>query len=369
MRPLLLHRRPGTLRGRGPHPLDHRLNRFRAGAQAHPVHDQAGGGAKDLRHLDQMVGRQGAAGHHQVEDAVGESHLRRQLDRAAHLDDLNRSPLVPEVSFGDAGILRRDPDGAQRLPAPGPGLGKRHPPPTGSEPEIDQLVYVPALLQQHILAGDPEVRGPMLHIGQQIDRLGDEHPHAGVHGGKDQPARRPPRLRGHESRGLKRPHRILEQAAGGGRHGHEIHDIPPSAARSSTSAIAIAPSRPSPSRTTAPPSVTSTARGTPDAIAARAISSHGRSRTSTVTERARARSALASRSASARLPWTNPTAPSKPAAGSPGGEAEASTRSTRTANPVAGSGAPNPASSRSYRPPPRSGNPSAEVCPSNTMPV
>src|SRR5439155_26286993 len=61
----------------------------------------------------ELVLAQRPAGRRQVHDAICQSCNRGKLDRSLDLDHLCLPPALLEITRGDAGILGRDPDGAE----------------------------------------------------------------------------------------------------------------------------------------------------------------------------------------------------------------------------------------------------------------
>ncbi len=73
-----------------------------------PVRDEACGRLGNQIHFDKIVRLERTSGLDEIDDPVGQSHDRRQLNRAVQLDDFDRNPALVEKALGDPGIFRRD---------------------------------------------------------------------------------------------------------------------------------------------------------------------------------------------------------------------------------------------------------------------
>ena len=171
---------PVPAAGRDPHgrgvaePLDHRVELVDAKLVSDPVGDQASRADADLLdHLEPVVG-EGPAGVDEVDDPVRQPDERGELDGALDLDHLGLPAHALEVALGGVRVLGRDSDRAEAAlggtELVGPGLpGDDHP--AATEAEVGELVDGPIrLLDQHVLAGDPEVRGSRLDVRRHIGR-------------------------------------------------------------------------------------------------------------------------------------------------------------------------------------------------------
>src|SRR5207247_9417111 len=107
------------------------------------------------------------AGGGEVDDAVDETYLRRQLDGAVQLDDLHR--LAARLEPGGRGprVLGCDPD--QRGPRLGPvkarGIRYGQHEPARAAAQVDQLVVRAGRLPQDVLADDAEAGRPVVDVG------------------------------------------------------------------------------------------------------------------------------------------------------------------------------------------------------------
>jgi hypothetical protein len=146
------------------------------------IDDQARGDRHDVLDRDQLVGLQRAAGGHQVDDGVGQPGQRRQFHRAVELDQVDMHALGGEVLARRLDVLGGDLEAVAL--AHGGGVvetfrhGDHHP--ALGDLQVERLVEAfAAMLDQHVLAGDAEVGGAVLHVGRHIGGADDDHAHIG----------------------------------------------------------------------------------------------------------------------------------------------------------------------------------------------
>jgi hypothetical protein len=101
---------------------------------------------------------------------------------------------------------------------------RRHDEPAAAYAEVERLVKAfGAVLEQHILASDPEIGRPVLHVGRNVRRAQDDERNSRLPGRDDQLARRTRVLRRNKPRSGKQGQRFVEDAPlgeGDGQRGH-----------------------------------------------------------------------------------------------------------------------------------------------------
>ena len=140
----------------------------------------------------QAVLAQRLARRHEVDDAIGEAHERRDLDRAVELDDLGDGAARLQVAARDLGELRGVAQVHLRVLVDGPvlGLGDDHA--AAADAEIERLVEIAILLLEHVAARDAEVGGAVLDVRRHVGVAHDEHAQPVLRHGNDEA---PPRAR------------------------------------------------------------------------------------------------------------------------------------------------------------------------------
>jgi hypothetical protein len=135
------------------------------------VHDQATAHLEDGLDLDECVLSEGFAAFDEIDDLVGEVRNGTEFNGAPQGDDLGLDALGAIVPQGAVGILGSDPE---RHPTPqicatSGRLGHRHA--TASDPEIDGLVEVAAILLEGVESGDADVRDAVFDVGGDVGRF------------------------------------------------------------------------------------------------------------------------------------------------------------------------------------------------------
>ena len=118
---------------------------------------------------------------HQVDDAIGQAHQRRDLDRSVQLDDLGHDAARLQVAPGDLGKLGGV---AQvqvgRLVDRAVDAGSATDHAAAADAQIERLVEVAVLLLEHVPPGDAEVGGAVLDVGRHVGVAHDEHAQPGL---------------------------------------------------------------------------------------------------------------------------------------------------------------------------------------------
>src|SRR5438128_6248777 len=157
---------------------DHRLHRCRARLEARLVGDQPRGRAAEHRRDAQAVVSQGPPRRGQIDDAIDQADLRRQLDRSVEEHYLDRLPARLEPSRSGARVLRGHPNHRR------PGLGAvearciRHGQhePAAAETQVDELVVSAGRLPQDVLPDDAQVRRAVVDVGGHVTWPDEDHP-------------------------------------------------------------------------------------------------------------------------------------------------------------------------------------------------
>ena len=137
----------------------------------------------------QIVGLQGAPGRHQVDDGVRQSGQRCQLHGSVKFDQIDMDALGREVLARNVDVLCRHFE-ARALPdsplvVETRGNGHHHP--AFGDTQIKRLIEpIATILDQHILAGDTDVRSAILHIGRCVGGTHDNHTNVVAIGRDDQ---------------------------------------------------------------------------------------------------------------------------------------------------------------------------------------
>src|SRR5215204_2731127 len=165
------------------------------------VGDQTRRRGGDLIEHNEVVFLQRRACGGEVDDTLRQPDEGRELYRAVQLYDLGLAAHVLEVAPRSVRELGRDPDDLGVADSPlyvfGPACrgGQDHA--ALPRPEVLQLDHVRPLLVEHVLADDPDIRGPIFdedgHIGgpadDKLDALGpvDEPPPVLANDGRGEP--------------------------------------------------------------------------------------------------------------------------------------------------------------------------------------
>jgi hypothetical protein len=189
------------------------------------VDDQPRADVADVLQRHQAVGLQRVAALDQVDDQVGQADQRGQFHGAVELDDLDLLALGGEVALGAFDVLGGD---AQAPATPrhrriGRRPGAGHHQPAAGDAQVERFVQpLAAMLQQHVLAGDAEVGGAVLHIGRHVAGADDDQLHARVVGVQDQLAAALGVVQRADAGGGQQRHGLLEDAPLGQRDGQGL---------------------------------------------------------------------------------------------------------------------------------------------------
>src|SRR5690606_1028038 len=126
------------------------------------IRHQYAGDIANMLANHQIVLRQRGTRLDQVDDHVAQTDQRRELDRAAHVDDLYLHALLGEMLRGNTRELCRDAWHARGLRGPR-GCGHDHP--TLPNPELDRLIQIVRALQEHIPAADTQIGDAIFDVG------------------------------------------------------------------------------------------------------------------------------------------------------------------------------------------------------------
>ena len=163
---------------------------------------------------------------HQVDDGVGQAGQRRQFHRTVELDQVDMDALGGEMLARRLDVLGSDLEAgalAHRvLVVEAFRHGDHHPAPGDLQVER-RIEALPAMLDQHVLAGHAEVGGAVLDIGRHVGGADDDDAHIGPVGADDQLARGFRVLVRHDPCGRQQRQGFVEDASlrqgdGDGRH-------------------------------------------------------------------------------------------------------------------------------------------------------
>src|SRR6185437_3821077 len=150
------------------------------------------GDVGDALDLDQAVGLQGRAGLHEIDDLAAQADGGRQLHRAVELDALGLDAARGEVPAGDLRIFGGDADmaPARRIVLAGILGRRRHDQSAMPDLEVKRRVNLRVLeLHQHVVAGDPDMRGAEGDEGRHVEIAHADDVEAGMAGGEAELAR------------------------------------------------------------------------------------------------------------------------------------------------------------------------------------
>jgi len=139
-----------------------------------------------------LVPAECAAGGNEVDDDVGQAYQRGQFHRTVQLDEVDVHALGREVVARRVDILGGDTDARALLHRSSVVVAFAHCDHHAAlgDLQVERLIQaVAAVLVQHVLAGDAEVGGAVLHVGRDVAGAHDDQPHVGAVGADDELAR------------------------------------------------------------------------------------------------------------------------------------------------------------------------------------
>src|SRR5450432_3498214 len=162
--------------------VEQRLDPVALELQRCRVDDQPRADRHDVLDRDQVIGLERVAAADQVDDGFGKADQRCQLHRPVQLDQVDVHALGRKVLACGGDVLGRDAQpGAALDPARvvESALGGDHQP-AAADAQVDRLVQaVAARFEEHVLAGDAQVGGTVLHIRRHIRCAHDDEADAG----------------------------------------------------------------------------------------------------------------------------------------------------------------------------------------------
>ena len=172
--------------------VDHRLDQAALELERGLVDHQARTDVADVLDADQAVGLERAAGGDEIDDDVRQADQRGEFHRAVELDEVDVHALGREMVARRVDVLGGDADACALLHLPRVVValthGDHHA--AARDLQVERLVQaVSAMLVQHVLAGDAEVGGSVLHVGRNVAGAHDDEPHVGPVGTDDELAR------------------------------------------------------------------------------------------------------------------------------------------------------------------------------------
>src|SRR6185503_10551800 len=190
--------------------VEDRLNGIALELERGRIDDEPRADRTDLLDDDQVVGLQRLAGADQVDDQIGQPHQRRELHRSVQLDQIDMNTLGAEMRSRGADVIeiaaRCDDQAA------------------AADRQVERLIKTfSAVLEQHVLAGDAEVRGTMLNIGRNIGRAHDDKTQVGAIARQDQLARSLRIVFRSDAGRRQQRQRLIEDAPAGERYGEREH--------------------------------------------------------------------------------------------------------------------------------------------------
>ena len=153
------------------------------------VHHQARADVHDAFHLDQVIGFQGAAGGHQINDGVGHAGERREFHAAVELDQIHVHAFGGEEVAGNRHVLGGH---AQTRPLlDGSGVVKAlrhgHAHAATRDLQIQRLVQTcAAVLDERVQTGHAHVGAAVFHIRGHIRGAHQNNPQAVLVGRQNQ---------------------------------------------------------------------------------------------------------------------------------------------------------------------------------------
>src|SRR5882762_2349328 len=187
------------------------------------VDDEAGADRSDLLDRAQAIGAKRIAAGNQIDDRVGQTHERRQLHRAVEPDQIDVHALGCEVLARGLHVLSRHAQTralahrARIIEA----LGNRDHHSARCDAEVERLVQsLAAVLEQHVLARDAELRRTVLDVSRNIGRTHDEQPQVAAARAQNEFARGVGIVERLDARSSKQRQRFIENPALGEREGN-----------------------------------------------------------------------------------------------------------------------------------------------------
>src|SRR5712691_3132862 len=187
------------------------------------VDDEAGADRPDLLDCAQAIGAQRIAARNQIDDRVGQTHERRELHRAVEPDQIDVHALGCEVLARGLHVLGRHAQtralahGARIIEA----FGNRDHHSARCDAEVERLVQsLAAVLEQHVLARDAELRRAVLDVSRNIGRTHDEQPQVAAARAQNEFARGVGIVERLDPRSSKQRQRFIENPAFGEREGN-----------------------------------------------------------------------------------------------------------------------------------------------------
>jgi hypothetical protein len=138
--------------------------------------------------FDKIMGFQRASGFNQVDDPIGQTDNRRELDRSIKLDEFDRHTTLIKVSLRHVRILCRNSDFRRQPFARFLSAERGDRNSTRSESQIQWLVDVIFLFQQDVLAANSDIGRSIFDIRRHVRRPHNEKSHSNLRAGEDEPA-------------------------------------------------------------------------------------------------------------------------------------------------------------------------------------
>src|SRR5712691_4034102 len=202
--------------------VEERLDGIAPELERRLVDDEAGADRPDLLDRAQAVGAQRIAAGNQIDDRVGEAHERREFHRAVEPDQIDVHALGCEVFSRGLHVLGRH--AQTRALAHGERIieafGNRDHHSARCDAEVERLVQpLAAVLEQHVLAGDAELRGAVLDVRRNVGCAHDEQAQVAAARAQDELTRVVGIVERSDARCGKQRKRFIENPAFGKREG------------------------------------------------------------------------------------------------------------------------------------------------------
>src|SRR2546425_9482412 len=143
------------------------------------IDDEAGADRSDLLYCAQTIGAQGVAAGNQIDDRVGETHERRELHRTVEPDQVDVHALRREVLARGLHVLGRHAQTralAHRARIIEAFRNRDHHA-ARCDAEVERLVQpLAAVLEQHVLACDPQFGRAVLNVSGNVRSAHDKQP-------------------------------------------------------------------------------------------------------------------------------------------------------------------------------------------------
>src|SRR5947208_5126101 len=186
------------------------------------VDDEAGADRSDLLDCMQAIGAQGIAAGNQVDDRVGETHERRELHRTVEPDQIDVHAFRREVLARGLHVLGRHAQTrtlAHRARVIEAFRNRDHHA-ARCDAEVERLVQpLAAVLEEHVLACDPQLGGAVLNVGGNVRSTHDEQPQVAAARAQDEFARAVGIVERFDARRGEQRQRFIEDPAFGKREG------------------------------------------------------------------------------------------------------------------------------------------------------